>query len=37
VPLPPFGNSLDDFKQQMFGLTMLAYQEALAGRALPTP
>ncbi len=37
MPLPPFGNSLDDFKQQMFGLTMLAYQEALAGRTLPTP
>jgi hypothetical protein len=37
MPLPPFGASLDEFKVQMFGLTMLAYQEALAGRALPLP
>jgi hypothetical protein len=37
MPLPPFGGTLDEFKDQMYGLTMLAYQEALAGRSLATP
>lgn len=37
MPLPPFGTSLEAFKEDMFGLTLLAYQEALAGRTLASP
>ncbi len=37
MPLPPLGSSLDTFKDSMFGMTLLAYQEALAGRQLQIP
>lgn len=37
MPLPPLGESLETFKDSMFGMTLLAYQEALAGRQLPIP
>lgn len=37
MPLAPLGDNLETFKDQMFGMTLLAYQEALAGRQLPMP
>lgn len=37
MPLAPLGEDLEKFKDHMFGMTLLAYQEALAGRTLPLP